>query len=174
MKKIFVLLSVVGLAGCGSDLQMREDEKVAVPSSIRDVWRVEFKTCDGTHLDVQPLESYRIDRGHFVRVIKLSETDTQLCKQALIYNKLVRSSEHTTSGSYVEHADLSADQQKITCWKKVSGKISAQPASEQVQDFGPEELALSLGAHKDGAVTVDLKNSQDCPKGTLVLGLIRK
>lgn len=174
-----IFLIVLGACGNNPDSSKNpvEPKNQLGPSSfdIKDTWRVTSKSCNGVTVAAKAHEAYKIDRDHFVSIEKISEDESSLCKIGYVYDRIINSFETTSSESknrYNETAILKGSQAKKTCWRKEAGSVVLPPTSEDVVQFGPQQLEFKLAATAE-VLSIDLAKPTECPQGTLHLTLAK-
>ena len=179
LRVILGALLLVCACGKNPDLskvpEVRETRIGPASFNIKDTWLVTSKTCNGAVISIKRHEAYKLDSAHFVRVELLSEDDTSLCKIGFVYGRIIASTENSSPGSstqYSETGTLRSSLAKRTCWKKESGSVVYPPVTEDVVEFGPEQIAFKLVA-TTGSRHVDLEKVKECPNGILHLVLTK-
>ena len=170
--QILISVSVLGFViSCGDKSSSTDPVKPPpgkVSLNINDVWKVTAKRCGSTTIGPKPMEAYKFDESHFIKINQLSDDALTLCKIGYVYDRIISSFE-SREGIYEENSTLRSSGAKKSCWKKQGGS-PVEPSTSEVIEFGPELLQLKLGATPT-TITVDLRNSSECPGETLRLEL---
>lgn len=173
MARIFILFWFLLSLGCQKSQNPSENQPYSPPEGttlkIDDTsWTVTAKTCDGQGRELWGTERFHFKSGLFAYIYKVSESDSEICHQALAYHRLIQSASASNQGQS-EISTLIPQQKRTVC----KSRATSQTLSDETLSATGSNEVLKIDFNK-GLGQAQFKGATQCPQGILHFELVRK